>query len=254
MKELTINGGIYIIPNLCETHIIEKEIRFCQLNNIEYSEIETKWINVCFIIRNETKNNFSMNTIKIGDNEWLYNFPEYLPLSMIEYVKENDTVSFSAYCHIIYNPDSITAEEETEALVHFELQATQTISKFARYGKFEDAVKYVIKRYYFLENYPKSEGYKIEKNVYLHDKDGNIAVDPVPGEDGKHRTRRIDFVIIKDGKVVDSIDVTSKIANKNEQMDKENRIREAGGNYIKDSEGNLIEILENFYTRMERRN
>jgi hypothetical protein len=98
------------------------------------------------------------------------------------------------------------------------------------------------------EKYPESEGYKIEKEVYLRDKDGNIVVDPVTGE-----KRRIDFVVTKDGKVVDSIEVTSKTANKDEQMGKEKRIREEGGNFIKDSDGNIIEIPENVQTRIERR-
>jgi hypothetical protein len=99
------------------------------------------------------------------------------------------------------------------------------------------------------EKYPESEGYKIEKEVYLRDKDGKIVKDPVTGE-----ARRIDFVVTKDGKVVDSIEVTSKTADKTDQMDKEQRIREAGGNYIKDSNGNLVEIPSDVQTRIERRN
>jgi len=98
------------------------------------------------------------------------------------------------------------------------------------------------------EKYPESKGYKIEKEVYLRDKDGNIVVDPITGE-----KRRIDFVVTKDGKVVDSVEVTSKTANKDDQMAKEKRIREAGGNYIKDSEGNLVKIPDNVHTRIERR-
>jgi len=35
-------------------------------------------------------------------------------------------------------------------------------------------------------------------------------------------------------------------------MAKEKRIREAGGNFIKDSNGNLVEIPENVQTRIER--
>jgi hypothetical protein len=66
--------------------------------------------------------------------------------------------------------------------------------------------------------------------------------------------RRIDFVVAKDGKVVDSIEVTSKTVDKTDQMDKEQHIREAGGNYIKDSNGNLVEIPPDVQTRIERRN
>ena len=98
------------------------------------------------------------------------------------------------------------------------------------------------------EKYPEEEGYTIESEVYLRDKDGNIVKDPETGE-----ARRIDFVVIKDGKVVDSIEVTSQTADKTEQTAKENRIRENGGNYIKDKDGNLIEIPADVQTRIERR-
>lgn len=98
------------------------------------------------------------------------------------------------------------------------------------------------------ELYPPEDGYTIEQEVYLRDKDGNIVKDPVTGE-----ARRIDFVVIKDGVVVDSIEVTSKTADKTEQSAKESRIREAGGSYIKDSNGNLVEIPATVQTRIERR-
>ena len=98
------------------------------------------------------------------------------------------------------------------------------------------------------ETYPPEEGYSIEQEVYLRDKDGNIVKDPVTGE-----ARRIDFVVIKDGEVVDSVEVTSKTADKTSQSAKEERIRDIGGNYIKDSNGNLVEIPANVQTRIERR-
>lgn len=98
------------------------------------------------------------------------------------------------------------------------------------------------------EKYPENKGYKIESETYLRDKDGNIVKDDKTGE-----ARRIDFVVIKDGKVVDSVEVTSKTADKTEQSAKEDRIRENGGNYIKDSNGDLIEIPKDVHTRIERR-
>ncbi len=98
------------------------------------------------------------------------------------------------------------------------------------------------------EKYPIEEGYKIVSEAYLRDKNGNIVKDPVTGE-----ARRIDFVVVKDGKVVDSVEVTSKTADKTEQSAKEQRIRDAGGNYIRDDNGNLVRIPENVQTRIERR-
>ena len=98
------------------------------------------------------------------------------------------------------------------------------------------------------KQYPESEGYSIVKEAYLRDKDGNIVKDEKTGE-----ARRVDFLVVKDGKVVDSIEVTSKTADKVGQTAKEYRIREAGGNYIKDNDGNLIKIPSNVQTRIERR-
>lgn len=98
------------------------------------------------------------------------------------------------------------------------------------------------------KKYPAEDGYQTIPEVYLRDKDGNIVKDPETG-----KARRVDFMVVKDGKVVDSIEVTSKTADKTEQTAKEERIRDAGGNYIKDNEGHLIEIPSSVETRIERR-
>jgi len=98
------------------------------------------------------------------------------------------------------------------------------------------------------EKYPESEGYSIISEAYLRDEDGKIAKDPVTGE-----ARRIDFVVVKGGEVVDSVEVTSKTADKTEQSAKEERIRENGGNYIRDENGNLVKIPSDIHTRIERR-
>lgn len=97
------------------------------------------------------------------------------------------------------------------------------------------------------KKYSFEEGYSIIPEAYLRDKKGDIVKDPVTNE-----ARRIDFVIVKDNKVVDSIEVTSKTADKTNQAAKEKRIREIGGNYIRYN-GNVIEIPSNVLTRIERR-
>ena len=98
------------------------------------------------------------------------------------------------------------------------------------------------------EEFPENEGYKIEREQYLRDKYGNIVKDPKTGE-----ARRIDFIIIKDGKVVKSIEVTSKTAPKDAQIAKEDRIRNEGGNFIKDRDtGQLIEIPKENKTEIRR--
>ena len=54
----------------------------------------------------------------------------------------------------------------------------------------------------------------------MRDSEGKIVRDPETGE-----ARRIDFVVVKDGQVVDSIEVTSETADKTGQTAKEERIR-----------------------------
>ena len=84
------------------------------------------------------------------------------------------------------------------------------------------------------KKYPESEGYEIVSEAYLRDSEGKIVRDPETGE-----ARRIDFVVVKDGQVVDSIEVTSETADKTGQTAKEERIIDAGGNYIRTSDGSL---------------
>ena len=61
------------------------------------------------------------------------------------------------------------------------------------------------------------------------------------------------YVVFKDGKVVDMIEVTSPTANKIGQSAKEMRIRENGGNYVKGPDGKPVRIPNNIQTRIERR-
>lgn len=98
------------------------------------------------------------------------------------------------------------------------------------------------------EQYPSEKGYDIVPEALLRDKYGNVVKDPETNE-----ARRVDFVVVKDGKVVDSVEVTSMTADKTQQMAKEDRIRENGGNFIKDSNGNLAEMSNDIHTRIERR-
>ena len=99
------------------------------------------------------------------------------------------------------------------------------------------------------DQYPESEGNIVLEEVYLRDKDGNIVKDPVTGE-----ARRIDFVVVDGaGNVVDSVEVTSKTADKTDQTAKENRIRENGGNYVKMPDGSLVKIPDSVTTRIDRR-
>lgn len=96
--------------------------------------------------------------------------------------------------------------------------------------------------------FPEEGGYKIENEQYLRDADGKIVKDPETGE-----ARRVDFVVTKDGEVVKSIEVTSETAPKDAQVAKEERIRDAGGNFIKDRDtGQLVEIPKDVQTEVRR--
>ncbi|AEH48648.1 hypothetical protein [Parageobacillus thermoglucosidasius] len=98
------------------------------------------------------------------------------------------------------------------------------------------------------EMYPEQQGYKIIREAYLRDAEGNIVKDDVTGQ-----ARRIDFVVVKDGVVIDSIEVTSETATKEAQLAKEQRIRESGGNYIKDPEtGEIYEFSPQIQTHVWR--
>lgn len=97
-------------------------------------------------------------------------------------------------------------------------------------------------------DYPSKKGFEIISEAYLRDSDGKIVRDLETNEG-----RRIDFIVAKDGVVIDSIEVTSKTADKTMQLAKEARIRDLGGNFIRDNSGNLIEIPSDLNTRIERR-
>lgn len=98
------------------------------------------------------------------------------------------------------------------------------------------------------EKYPSSEGYQIKKEALLRDSSGKKVVDPSTGTG-----RRIDFVVNKNGKIVDSIEVTSQTADKTLQMAHEVNVRANGGNYIKFKDGSLLEIPKDLITRIIRR-
>lgn len=100
-----------------------------------------------------------------------------------------------------------------------------------------------------VHEYPAENGSHIERECYLRDAEGHVVKDPETGE-----ARRVDFAVTKDGEVVKSVEVTSETADKTVQLAKEARIREAGGNYIKDrSTGELARFPSDVKTEVWRR-
>lgn len=100
-----------------------------------------------------------------------------------------------------------------------------------------------------MHDYPVEDGYHIESQCYLRNKNGEIVRDPETGE-----SRKIDFEVIKDGEIVKSVEVTSETADKTAQLTKEERIREAGGDYIIDRRtGELVRFAPDVQTEVIRR-
>jgi hypothetical protein len=74
----------------------------------------------------------------------------------------------------------------------------------------------------------------------LLESDGSIAVDEATGEG-----RRIDFVVIQDGKARYAVEVTSKTASKGAQLLKERPIRQEGGTFVLDrATGELVDLTD----------
>lgn len=78
---------------------------------------------------------------------------------------------------------------------------------------------------------------KVLSKRILLDANGNKVVDP------SGKGRRIDFIVLdNNGNAIKSYEVTSKTARKTAQIAKENFIRNNGGTFIRDANGNLVDI------------
>ena len=78
---------------------------------------------------------------------------------------------------------------------------------------------------------------KVQCQCYLRDAQGKSVKDPRTGE-----RRRVDAAVIENGQA-QTFEVTSPTANKFDQLAKENRILQSGGNYIRDrSTGDLLPV------------
>jgi hypothetical protein len=157
--------------------------------------------------------------------------------------------------------EALKAKVETEIEIHREAKAAEDLTALGKEaGKLDEEKSQIEKNRLdglerertvhgdLVEKYSESEGYQVHEQRYLLDANGKIVKDPVTGE-----ARRIDFLVSKDGEVIDSVEVTSETAPKELQLEKEERIREAGGNYIQDrSTGELIRFAEGVQTRVRR--
>lgn len=92
----------------------------------------------------------------------------------------------------------------------------------------------------------------VMREVYIRDCNSKIISDPETGV-----ARRIDFMVLDGDNVIQSIEVTSNTAKKDEQIAKElriiNKANENGGAYIKNrNTGELIRLPEDFKTEIVR--
>ncbi|MBK6496874.1 MAG: RHS repeat-associated core domain-containing protein [Saprospiraceae bacterium] len=89
---------------------------------------------------------------------------------------------------------------------------------------------------------------QIQNQRYLRTSDGKIAKDPLTDTG-----RRIDHVVVKDGKAIDAVETTSLNANKKSQIEKENRIRESGGYFVRNKGTRDLIDISNIMTRISRK-
>ncbi len=88
----------------------------------------------------------------------------------------------------------------------------------------------------------------VQRERLLRTADGKKAIDPITGEG-----RRIDHVVIENGKVRYMVETTSKTASKGSQQFKEDRIRANGGVYIRDKSTRKLIDVSAVITRLFRR-
>ena len=87
------------------------------------------------------------------------------------------------------------------------------------------------------EQYPNAS---VQNEQYLRTVDGKIAKDPVTGTG-----RRVDHVVVEDGSVVTIRETTSMTARKAAQQAHEDRVRAAGGTFIRDrTTGKLLDVSD----------
>ena len=144
---------------------------------------------------------------------------------------------------LVVSGDSISLKRETESkLEELRLRVAQNRED----GRLRE------EKYFktLQKDFPAEKGFSILRESYLRDANGNIAIDKESGE-----KRRLDFVVVKENQPFASFELTSLQVDKTLQIAKENRIREHGGNFIKDNESQaILEIPSNIRTEIIRMN
>ena len=89
---------------------------------------------------------------------------------------------------------------------------------------------------------------KILKERILRDSIGVKVIDELTGTG-----RRLDFVVVKNGKAIDVVEATGLNVDKTAQLEKKLRILQSGGNFVRDRATRELIDLGNLFSRVERR-
>ncbi len=151
-------------------------------------------------------------------------------------INGNDIIeSYDPDRRIAVSPTEKSGKSFAERLKEVEVRNAKDKAEIVYQNKIEGCAREEKVMDQLKNQYPESQGYSIIREAYLRDKNGNIVIDKETGQ-----ARRIDFCVCKNGVVVKSIEVTSQTADKTKQLAKESRIKEQGGVYIRDANGNMV--------------
>lgn len=136
----------------------------------------------------------------------------------------------------VRNPDELTPEE----LAHIDEQFAnaENSNSVVTQNKTNGIRREKLTEQELIEQYPEAS---VQREQFLRNEDGSIAKDPETGTG-----RRIDHVVIdENGNALDSVETTSTTSSKRAQILKERRIRDDGGQWIKNREsGEMVDFGE----------
>ena len=149
--DILVDGGIFVVPNrshnwgqrLCTPLWYERVATkdFMRLNGLKLTR-DTRFVQVWAIDGAHDNSNFDCHGVPIPRYEkHLRGFPSFLPAELLADKKEGDEIRFIARLTLPY-PESHHHLIDT-MIVEFRLIACQCTTRYARFGKFQDALRHV---------------------------------------------------------------------------------------------------------------
>jgi len=148
-------ANICLVPNPCTADIdsvykgrcIQVDVsEICEANGIPY---DTEML-VCEINIFHPDNadlDYQSHPPKVENIDiWIHKVPKFIPYTLIENLQEGDTIDLNLPIDYIDSDQLYVGSFRTSAMCCARFTACQTKSKFARFGKFQDAVRFVMKR------------------------------------------------------------------------------------------------------------